>query len=288
MVNAARAKDGSAATKGLLVPRAQRKTQHATSATHQALRLGCTSAVYPEDVLPNVQRLAGRVRDIEWVVFEVAYGLPGPEVIEEMARLGREHGHSYTVHLPLDLRLAAADEAARAESVATACRVIAQARALDPWAFIVHVEDERGEEAAWRERALASLVALGAAAGGAERLAVENLPGYPAERLEPLLDALPVSVCLDVGHLLAQGRDPRALLARWLGRTRVLHLHARENGRDHRSLAHMERGLLRDLLQALQRATYDGVVTIELFDTEALWESWAVVGKAWQMWAESL
>ena len=230
--------------------------------------------------MPNVRRLAGRVRDIEWVVFEIAHGLPGPEVIEEMARLGREHGHSYTVHLPLDLRLAA-DEAARGESVATACRVIAQARALDPWAYIVHLQDEGGEEAAWREQALASLGALGTAAGGVERLAVENLPGYPAERLEPLLDALPVSVCLDVGHLLAQERDPRSLLARWLGRMRVLHLHARQNERDHRSLAHMEQGLLRDLLQALQRAAYDGVVTIELFDAEALWESWAVVGGVW-------
>ena len=190
-----------------------------------ALRLGAPSWVYPEDVLPNVRRLAGLVQDVEWLVLEVAHGVPGPELAAGLAELGQGYGHSYTVHLPLDLPLAAGDERVRAEAVETARRVIGATQAVRPWAYIVHLDpppavggDGGGatpREAVawgpWHDRAAESLCALGAEAGGQELVAVENVPEYPAEELEPLLERLEVSLCLDVGHLLRQGRDPRAL-----------------------------------------------------------------------------
>jgi sugar phosphate isomerase/epimerase len=253
-----------------------------------ALRLGTTSAVYPDDLLPNVRRLAGLVQDVEWVVFEVAYGLPGPGVVAEMARLGRGYGHSYTVHLPLDLALAAADDSARQASVETARRVIAAARPLDPWAYVVHLEpggDETLQLSAWTPwhgRAERSLQALAAAAGHAGLLAVENLPEYPAGRLSPLLDRLPLSLCLDVGHLLRQGTDPRPLLAQQLGRARAVHLHGVEGGRDHQSLAAMDQGLLLQLLRTLWQERFGGVVTIEVFDADRFCESWDLVDALWR------
>lgn len=270
------------------VPQAPHHTQYAIRSTQCVLRLGSTSAVYPDDVLPNVRKLAGKVADIEWVVFEVTYGLPGPEVIAEMARLGAGHGHSYTVHLPLGLALTAEDEGLRQAAVVTAGRVIALADALAPWAYIVHLEGEGSAPAwsGWHERAAASLAALGKAAGGLERLAVENLPEYPAEHLCPLLERLPVSVCLDVGHALTQGTDPRLLLAQQAERVRVVHLHGREGGRDHRSLRALDGRLLHDLLLALRRADYAGVVTIELFDARALWESREIVEEVWRVVTE--
>src|SRR5512139_1339394 len=50
-------------------------------------RLGTTSYVIPADILPNARYLAGKVRDIELILFEVDDGpnnLPSPEVIEEL------------------------------------------------------------------------------------------------------------------------------------------------------------------------------------------------------------
>lgn len=259
-----------------------------------ALRLGSTSYVYPDDVLPNVQRLSGRVQDIEWVVFELTYGLPGPEVVAEMARLGQDYGHSYTVHLPLDLALAAEDEAAHQASVDDARRVIDAAAPLEPWAYIVHLgpaeaaenhqvsDTPTGEFSPWHERAARSLEALAGAAGGYERLAIENIHQYPPSRLLPLLERLPVSLCLDVGHLLRQGRDPLPLLEEHLPRTRSLHLHGCEGGRDHRSLAAMDQGLLLNILRRLRQGRYGGVVTIELFETEPFFDSWDLVEGLWR------
>lgn len=258
------------------------------TAWSSALRLGSTSYVYPADVLPNVRRLAGTVQDVEWVVFEVTYGLPGPEVVDEMAHLARQYGHSYTVHLPLDLALAAEDEAARLAAVETARRVIAAARPLAPWAYVLHLLP--GPEAAadrrvspgWTECALRSLQELGAEAGGPERLAVENVPEYPPHCLWPLLERLPVSLCLDVGHLLRQGRDPRPLFAALCDRVRTLHLHGCCAGRDHRTLAAMDQGWLLDLLRLCRLRRFCGVATIELFESEAFWESWELVEGLWR------
>ncbi len=259
-----------------------------------ALRLGSTSYVYPDDVLPNVHKLSGYVQDIEWVVFDLTYGLPGPEVVAEMARLSRDYGHSYTVHLPLDLALAATDEAARSASLEDARRVIAASAPLEPWAYIVHLgpaevaESQQipgtptGEFSPWHEQAARSLEMLAGEAGGYERLAIENVHKYPLERLRPILEQLPVSLCLDVGHLLRQGREPLPLLEAHLPRLRSLHLHGCEGRRDHRSLASMDQGLLLQILRRLHQARYEGVATIELFETELFFDSWDLVEVLWR------
>ncbi len=249
-----------------------------------ALRLGSPSYVYPDDVVPNVHKLAGLVQDIEWLVFEVDYGLPGAEVAEELIQLGEAYGHSYTVHLPLDLALAAEDESARATSVDAARRVIAATRAVQPWAYIVHIQGEGSGETwgPWHERAAEALGLLAEEAGDLRLLAVENVPRYPPEYLWPLTERLPVSLCLDVGHLLRQGRAPLPLLEAHLARARVLHLHGYAEGRDHRSLAAIDQSLLRQVLRLVWRRRFSGVVTIECFGVEPFFESWDLVEGLWR------
>ena len=71
-------------------------------------RLGTSSYIIPADILPNAHYLAGKVKDIELILFEVDDGpnnLPSPEVIEELEQIAREQDLTYTVHLPLDLKL---------------------------------------------------------------------------------------------------------------------------------------------------------------------------------------
>ena len=71
-------------------------------------RLGTTSYIIPDDILPNALYLAGKVRDIELILFEVDDGpnnLPSPEVIQALSKVAQDNDLTYTVHLPLDLKL---------------------------------------------------------------------------------------------------------------------------------------------------------------------------------------
>lgn len=239
-------------------------------------RLGTTSYIIPADILPNLRYLAGKVQDVELVLFEVDDGpnnLPTPAQVDEMNALALQHGLTYTVHLPLDLRLAD-DGSLHHVSLEKARRVIECARPLAPWAYVLHldgkaVRDHPSPEAyqRWLEQAEISLRQVGEWAGGLERLAVENLEGYPLDFYEPVFERVPVSRCVDVGHLWLDGHDPLAYLRRALPRARVIHIHGLAE-RDHRSLAFTAPGPLRAVLNELSRADYRGVLTVEVFSEE--------------------
>ncbi|MBN1813581.1 MAG: sugar phosphate isomerase/epimerase [Anaerolineae bacterium] len=235
-------------------------------------RLGSTSYVYSADVVPNVQRLAPLVDDVELVLFEVDDGqnnLPSPDVIDALNELAGEHDLTFTVHLPLDLRLASGNSSPALEK---ACRVIQCARPLSPWAYVVHLDGREIVPAAgpavltrWRDQAARSLELLGQEVDGLHLLAIENLESYDPAAFLPLLDRLPVSLCLDVGHFLKRSSDPLPYLQTYLERTRVVHLHGCQDGRDHRGLDLLPDGLLTNLLDRLMSFDYRGVLTLEVF-----------------------
>jgi hypothetical protein len=84
--------------------RAERPSDHGGRRS----KWGATSYVLPDHILPNVEYLGPIVDDVELVLFETdEYGsnLPGPAEIARLLELAAEHDLSYTVHLPLDLRL---------------------------------------------------------------------------------------------------------------------------------------------------------------------------------------
>ena len=61
-------------------------------------RLGTTSYIWPDDILPNVRQLAPLVDDIELVLFESdEYGsnLPDKDVIAELKQLALAYGLTY-------------------------------------------------------------------------------------------------------------------------------------------------------------------------------------------------
>jgi sugar phosphate isomerase/epimerase len=238
-------------------------------------RLGSTSYVYPADILPNVRRLAPLVDDVELVLFEVndQSNLPSPPVIEELSRLAEAHDLTYTVHLPLDLRLASAD-AWRDPSMEKARRVIRAAGPLRPWAYVVHLDGREVEHegavspaalARWRDQAARSLEMIAQEAGAPHLLAVENLENYPPDAFLPLLDRLPVSLCADVGHFLKVEQPPLPYLRAHEARIRVIHLHGCRDGRDHRGLDLIADDVLSGLRDWLAAARYRGVLTLEVF-----------------------
>lgn len=248
-------------------------------------RLGTTSYIIPADILSNVRHLAGKVQDIELVLFEVDDGpnnLPKHEDIAELINIAAGNDLTYTVHLPLDLRLAD-DGSSRHASLQKARRVIDCTRELNPWAYVLHLDGKSVRHGAtsdalrrWREHAVQSLAIVGEWTGGTEKLAVENLEGYLKDFYEPVLEKIAVSRTVDIGHLWMDNCDPVAYLKNALPRTRVIHIHGIE-GRDHKSLAHVPQEKLRAVLDELIRFNYRGVFTVEVFSEKDFLSSCAAL-----------
>ena len=250
-------------------------------------RLGTTSYIIPDDILPNARYLAGKVRDIELILFEVDDGpnnLPSPEVIDELSLIAQQHDMTYTVHLPLDLKLGE-DGSEQDRSLVKAKRVIDCTRGVDPWAYVLHLDGRSVRTSTdlplikrWQDQSVRALEIVSEWAGSPEKLAVENLETYPLDFIQPVLDRIPVSRCVDIGHLWLDGHDPIPYLQSALPRTRVIHLHGIAE-RDHRSLAFMPGEKVAYVWKELIKADYQGVLTLEIFSEEDFISSLEVIEK---------
>jgi adenosyl cobinamide kinase/adenosyl cobinamide phosphate guanylyltransferase/sugar phosphate isomerase/epimerase len=235
-------------------------------------RLGTSSYIIPADILPNAHYLAGKVRDIELILFEVDDGqnnLPTPEVIDELIKLAALYDLTYTVHLPLDLKLGA-DGSEQDISLIKAHKVIELTKRLNPWAYVLHLEGKEVRDSKdpdvllhWQDQAVRALEIVSEWAGGAEKLAVENLEHYPPDFIQPVLDRIPVSRCVDVGHLWLDGVPIMPYLKKALPRTRVIHMHG-IGERDHSSISHVDPHELDELFRTLLK-DYHAVLTLEIF-----------------------
>ncbi len=229
------------------------------------MRLGTTSYIYPADMGENVRRLAGTVDDIELVIFEspaCGDNYPDKALVKELCGIAAALDLTYTVHLPLDLRLA--DERPLLDA---AVRVVGCTGELEPHGFIVHLDGTAAANTPamdrWVENSVKSLECLAREAGGLDRLCVENLDDQSPEMLDRLLAHIPVSCCVDVGHLWKQHLDPVPCLGAWLDRTRVVHLHG-VGTRDHKGLSLVSPSRL-DPVVALLSEQFQGVLTLEVF-----------------------
>jgi len=234
------------------------------------MRLGTTSYIYPADIITNVRRLAGRVQDVELVLFEADEdnNLPDRQTVAELKKIASDYRMTYTVHLPLDLRLAAGDNSG---SIQKARRVVSATADLSPYGFIVHLEDENHnvglDPGRWVENSAASLEQLAVEIGDPTRICAENLENHSPLLLDGLLERVPVSYCADVGHLWKQRLDPMPHLERWLPRIGVVHIHG-IRARDHEALSLIGAEKVDPVVKILD-VGFRGVLTFEVFaDTD--------------------
>lgn len=237
-------------------------------------RLGTTSYILPDDLAPNARFLSGLVQDIELILFEEENGpgnLPGADTLDEMCRIAEQSGISYTVHLPLDLRLAD-DDGDEHVSMIQARRVIECTKPLDPLAYVVHLDRRTIQIQAgsagqrqWENQAARALEQAAGWVGDPAKLAVENLEGFPPEINMEVLEKVPVRLCIDVGHLWLDDHDALRYLETYLERASVIHLHGVRE-RDHQSLALVRPEKLRQVMDCLKSGQFDGVVTLEIFN----------------------
>ncbi len=240
-------------------------------------RLGTSSYIIPDEILPNIRFLADRVDDVQLILFESgdSSNLPSPAIIRELAAIGADKDLTYTVHFPLDVFLGAGDEQFRTASVDTCKRIIDLCTPLSPQTFALHFAgddpDDRGPVPSlnmpgWLDALDRSLGSLVAEVEQPRRLCVETL-SYPYSLIENVVLAHDAGVCLDIGHLLRWGHDVRVHLERYAERTHLMHVHGVVNGADHRSIADLDPDLLDVVLGVM--VPKDGeyrAVTVEVFN----------------------
>jgi sugar phosphate isomerase/epimerase len=253
-------------------------------------RLGCTSYVYPADILPNVRKMAPIVDDIELVLFESepASNLPGRKVISALAELAGQYGLTYTIHFPIDQKAASPRRDERVRFQEQALKIMDLTHALAPFAYILHLEGIRegaGQEyrKAWKAGAMETCEEIARFLGPDRSLvAVENL-GYPIEWHGDIVRQYGFSFCLDLGHLWLYRQDWETVLDSYLKDTRVIHLHGVSRGGDHLSLEQNSQDILTRLVREYL-PLFSNVVTLEVFSEEATFGS---IERLEQLWAKS-
>ena len=239
-------------------------------------RIGTTSYIIPADILPNVRYLAGKVQDIQLVLFELEdsqNNLPDAAQVTELNNLAMDNGLSYTVHLPLDLRLGTSGTELHL-SLQKARRVIEATCGLNPLAYIAHLDGreernstDQGLLAHWLHQAVESLQQAAEWTGSIKLLAVENLESYPVNFNDPVIHMAGSSRCIDIGHLWLDDNDPVGFFPGRIEQTTVIHLHG-INERDHQSLTHMPQKRIDDFFRILLKSGYSGVLTLEVFSED--------------------
>ena len=232
-----------------------------------AFRLGSTSYVYPADILTNVKRLAALVDDIQLLLYQAdsINELLDKDTLTTLKQLAYNNALTYTVHLPLDLKLGNEDYNIRIQSIKKIQKVIEKVKVLNPFAYTIHLNaNSTNDWNLWQKYCIESLKYIANICGGPQMLTIENMPDYAIERLDPILNDYLFGFCLDVGHIWSHKQDPIPYFKKWKDCIRVIHLHGVQK-RDHASIEHIPRKEIYNLLDIISKHNFSGVITLELF-----------------------
>ena len=252
-------------------------------------KLATTSFIYRDSYAPNVARLAPYFDEIELLFFDGAdpINLPDPFEIKTLAEHARSHDITYNVHLPTDVSLTDPISENRELAMEAIRRVVEAVNPLSPASYTLHLappppslpSDQRNRLRS--ETATAIRMLLERTRLLPSQVCVENLED-PFTFAEPVIEALRLGVCLDIGHLIHFKHDIETVVSKWLPRASVIHLHGVSQGRDHQALSVMDAVFLNSLVGWLRQCP-GKTVCLEVFSLDALLPSLDVFEAAWEM-----
>lgn len=253
-------------------------------------KLGTTSFIYPDHMIPNVKMLSPFVDEIELLMLDSVYdsALPSEKNISELAKIAVDDDISYNVHLPTDIDIADADPVKRKAAVQTMIKVMGLITPLEPSTATIHIpyaEKNRGTShvSLWEKRAFDSMEEIVSSGVNGRDISVENLD-YPFEWAHRIITELDLSVCMDLGHLMTARIDVRDMYDRYVERCPIIHFHgvdlSTSPAKDHISLKRMPLNLCDTLVDILKR--HGGTASLEIFSYQHLKESLEVLDEKWQ------
>ena len=218
----------------------------------------------------NCRLLSGLAPEVGLVLFEsracLDYG--EDDLSPDMATLPL----TYHVHLPLDLPWRAGPNAA----FDTVQALVDKTAYLAPWGFVLHPPQTVAE--------LAAFVRLWVARGlDPAALMLENVDDNDLSTLLGPSADMGLSLCLDLGHLLAYNQQIPTLAQDW-ARMRMLHLYAPGPGARHTPLAGLDDKGKTALRGMLERVRPDTVLMLEVFETAGLFASAELLATWMEQW----
>ena len=248
-------------------------------------KIGTTSYIYPDHIIPNVKMLGPYVDEIELLLFESnPDSLPTSQEIKDLLLLAEQYDLSYNIHLPIDVSISDSNASVRRSAADTLKRIIGLTSYLSPSTNTLHIsydEDLRDKESVnrWQELVYKSVDELLRTGIQSQAISIETL-AYPFDWLEEIIKAYGLSACIDIGHLLVNGFDVKKVFDKHSSNTSIIHLHGVENKKDHVSLNRLSLEQIGQIIGILKR--YSGVVSLEVFSFENLSASLTFLEKYWK------
>ena len=253
-------------------------------------KLATTSFIYPDHIIPNVEKLGPIFDEIELLLFEsrpfIKNGRPVPVLpsirdIKVLAHLNRELDITYNVHLPVDISLTDISRSKREKGVDTVKKIVELCEPINPTTHTLHLnlsdEDAKGGKKGilyWQERAAQSLSYLASFLSNPGIISIETLE-YPFEYLYPLIDNSGMSLCIDAGHLIKCEFNIIQVFEKYRSQIPLIHLHGVDyssgSPKDHQSLDKTPQDRFKSTMEVLKQ--FHGVVSIEVFNYQMLGDS---------------
>ncbi|MCD4718738.1 MAG: sugar phosphate isomerase/epimerase [Desulfobacula sp.] len=257
-------------------------------------KLGTTSFIFPDHIIPNVKKLGLFFDEIELLIFESrpAEVLPSKKDVKELLYLSQKFDLTYNIHLPIDVSLTHESLVNRQKARDTILAVIDLFAPLNPTTHTLHLDmppdvkkniENQKKLKNWEEKTRQSLGALISDISNPGIISIETLD-YPFSCLETLVEEFKVSVCIDAGHQIKYGHNLLETFEKHKFRTSIIHLHgvafSEQNIKDHTALDKLPKEYFRQVQTILEDFT--GVVSLEVFNLENLNRSLRVLSKVFK------
>lgn len=250
-------------------------------------RLGTTSFIYPDHIIPNVKKIGKFFDEIELLVFESKpeQVIPSQNDVKELTDLSRDLDLTYNVHLPTDINLTASTAQARRDAADTLKQVIERFSIAPVTHFTLHLEMDKPLPSTdgiktWQDNARQGLDLLIPDLEDPAKIGVETL-WYPPDLFKDMIDEFGLSVCADLGHHIKYKYDIRRTVELFGPKINLIHLHGVDTRpappRDHIGLDRMPPDPFSKIVDHLKR--YTGTVSLEVFKRADLQSSLTVLSK---------
>jgi len=248
-------------------------------------KIGTTSYIYPDHILPNVIKLGPFFDEIELLLFESIGkdNLLSKNEIAMLVSLADKYDIIYNIHLPIDVFLGDFDPLVRHYAVETINKIIDQTRTLPVSTYTLHLSyNQVSADSAiiqkWQNNLHHSLEKIISSEINSSIISIETLM-YPFDWIENIISDFDCRICMDLGHLMLQNIELKTFFDKYYHKVSIIHLHGVYNGHDHVSLKYLSPKQI-DVVYGILKSFFK-TVSIEVFSFKNLISSINVLEKLW-------